>query len=280
MEEMKVQHSATSSEDTQSLPDKRDVPLDLVGITGFQCPATIAGWEKDLNRAQSVVATISLGVDLDAERKGVHLSRLMEVLLASRSEIRLEGLMGLLEETRARQGAGVAEIELEFTYFLERRSPVTQKKAMQGYRSWYRGRLTGSGKSTLNQVVEVPVMTLCPCSKAISDYGAHNQRAYVTVTLNHEGMTSEKELEVHLEEVVEMVEESASSPLYPLLKRADERYVTMSAYDHPVFTEDVARNVVTRLRGDQRFDSFKVSVVNEESIHNHSVQAVVQHRNT
>jgi GTP cyclohydrolase I len=186
-------------------------------------------------------------------------------------------LPAILRDLKKRLAAEAARLEVEFTYFLQRTAPVSGLSAPMDYRCTFIGESDAQGVDFVMRV-EVPVSTLCPCSKVISDYGAHNQRGYVTTSIRPERDVSGQGWElVWIEELIEVAEQSASAPIYPLLKRADERHVTMQAYDNPVFVEDVVRNVASRLREDPRIAWFEVKAVNLESIHNHSAFAIVTH---
>lgn len=270
--------------DIDSSPIERDVQLDLdtrevsiqeVGISDVKFPVQVSGLELDDAASQQVSATGSLAVSLASELKGIHMSRLMEDLLTQEEHLTLNSISTLLHLLKKNQGADEASFSMSFDYFLSRQAPVSGRTAKQAYACRYRGRLQGS-RITLSQKVEIPVTTLCPCSKEISEYGAHNQRGYVEIELHH-FLTVEQvpDISICLEELIEGVEAKASSPLYPVLKRVDERYVTMQAYEQPRFVEDMVREVAVMLREDVRIDRWKVRVTNHESIHQHNAYAVV-----
>ena len=264
-------------EDVQALEDKRNIPLDEVGVSQVQHPLLVTGVEMNPDATQTVHAVLKLAVNLNAKVKGIHMSRLMESIGEAAEPFSLHALGHLLEDLRDQQGSTRARADIHFTYFLNRQAPVSGKSAPQGYRCRYRGSLSKKGIK-LRQRVSVPVSTLCPCSKAISDYGAHNQRGYIDIDLFHRGHGSAPEVKVCLEELIELAESSASAPLYPLLKRTDERHVTMQAFDNPTFVEDVARNTAEKLQKDARFDRFTLKVENHESIHQHNAYAVIRKR--
>jgi GTP cyclohydrolase I len=227
------------------------------------------------NRQQSTTARLSLSVNLPREFKGTHMSRFIEVLNSHRGEITMRTLPTILRELKERLDAESAHIEVHFPYFLERSAPVSGARALMDYECAFTGEMNG-GTSDFVLGVRVPVTSLCPCSKAISEYGAHNQRGYVTVEVrSRPGAGTTPEL-VWIEELVEYAEASASAPLYPLLKREDERHVTMQAYDKPAFVEDVVRDVAIRLQSDERIVWFKVHALNLESIHNHNAFAQIE----
>lgn len=270
--------------DLESTPIERDVQLDEdtrsvsiqeVGISDVKFPVQVTGVELDEEAQQQVSATGSLAVSLNKTLKGIHMSRLMEDLLAQEERISLPSITGLLNTLKEHQGTEDAAFEMAFDYFLDRQAPVSGRTAKQAYRCRYRGRLQGS-RVILSQYVEVPITTLCPCSKEISEYGAHNQRGYVEIELHHHfTVEQDPEVKICLEELIEGVEAKASSPLYPVLKRTDERYVTMLAYEQPRFVEDMVREVAVMLRDDTRIDRWTVRVTNHESIHQHNAYAVV-----
>ena len=181
----------------------------------------------------------------------------------------------ILRELRNRLDAESAHMEVSFPYFLERSAPVTKAKALMDYECTFAGKANG-GKDDFVLGVRVPVSSLCPCSKSISDYGAHNQRGYVTIEVRSVCDRDGRPELIWIEELIDIAEASASAPVYPLLKRDDERHVTMQSYDNPVFVEDIVRNVAIKLQSDHRVAWFKVHVVNQESIHNHSAFAKIE----
>jgi GTP cyclohydrolase I len=261
--------------DVQMDRDDREVTIQEVGICDLKQSLVWTGLEIDETVGQRVSATLSLAVSLNKELKGIHMSRLVEDLLETNEQLGVQELYCLLMRLKDHQEARDARLSLSFDYYLDRQAPVSGRIAKQPYACRYEGRLEGS-RITIVQNVEVPVPTLCPCSKEISSYGAHNQRGYVEVELEHH-FTVEQELDIRipLEEVIEAVESLASAPLYPVLKRVDERFVTMQAYDAPRFVEDMVRDVAVFLRKDKRSDRWRVRVTNHESIHQHNAYAVV-----
>lgn len=259
-------------QDVQNHRDHREIPIDRVGVCNLQYPIMVLDRS---NKTQQTVATMSLSVNLPQEFKGTHMSRFLEILNGHRGEMTLRTMPAILDELRTRLNAESSHIEVKFLYFVERAAPVTESKALMDYQCQFAAEMNG-GKSNFTLQVKIPVTSLCPCSKAISDYGAHNQRGYVTIEvrtrLNSTGLP---EL-IWIEELVEIAERSASAPVYPLLKREDERHVTMQAYDNPVFVEDIVRNAALRLRQDDRIASFRVHALNQESIHNHDAFAEIE----
>ena len=184
----------------------------------------------------------------------------------------MQTLPKFLREMRHRLEAESARVEVRFPYFLEKAAPVSGARGLMDYDCWFRGDLHGEKEDFL-LCVSVPVTSLCPCSKKISDYGAHNKRGYITIEVRSAHGPDDRPELIWIEELVELAERSASAPVYPLLKRPDERHVTMLAYDNPVFVEDMVRNVAVRLRDDPRVAWFDVVAQNHESIHNHSAYA-------
>ncbi|MDP2311141.1 MAG: GTP cyclohydrolase FolE2 [Pseudomonadota bacterium] len=256
--------SRESLPDHASHADERGVDIDRVGIRGLSWPITV--WDRS-NKMQPTVATFDATVALPASQKGTHMSRFVEVLNGVRGELSLKNLPGVLAEIQRRLGAEKAQLDVRFPYFMSRKAPVSGAESLMEYRAAFHACRDGDRFDFVLEV-RVPVTTLCPCSKAVSERGAHNQRGIVTVELRSDEF-------VWIEDVVEAVEACASSPLYALLKREDEKYVTERAYDNPVFVEDLLREVTVALR--PRATWLRVSVENVESIHNHSAWAVVEH---
>ena len=261
-------------EDVQNRPDERNVPINEVGICDLKIPLVLKGSEKDPNATQHVQAVFSLSVDLGGTKKGIHMSRLLETVLDHNKELSLNDLKSFLEDLSKRQLAKNAYAKIEFDYFFMKVAPVSGIQSPQAYSCSFEC-IHDSEGFKLKQSVEVPVKTLCPCSKEISDYGAHSQRSKVWISTLHRE-NDNNQVEISLEEIVDIAENGASSPLYPILKREDERHVTMSAYDKPCFVEDVVRNIAVVLDDDNRFSSYEIRVVNFESIHSHNAFAVIQ----
>jgi GTP cyclohydrolase I len=256
-------------EDVQGRPDDRDVAIDEVGVTGIRYPITV--WDRGVAK-QDTIAQIDMAVALPAHLKGTHLSRFIELLGDDVGEVTQRTLPCLLETLRQRLSAPRARMSVAFPYFLPRSAPVTGATALMDYACRFEA-ASDSERTSFQLSVRVPVTSVCPCSKAISDYGAHNQRGFVTISVNPvRDSLGEFEL-VWFEELIELAESSASSPVYPLLKRPDERYVTMAAYDRPMFVEDMVREVAGVLKNDARMERFSVEAVNDESIHNHGAYA-------
>ena len=212
-----------------------------------------------------------MSVSLPREQKGTHMSRFVEVLNDHHGEVTMRTLPTILADLRARLDAASARLEVEFPYFLERAAPVSGATALMDYCCAFIGELREERDDFVLRVT-VPVTSLCPCSKAISERGAHNQRGYIEMSVRSEVGA---EL-VWIEELVAIAEASASAPVYPLLKRPDEAHVTVQAYDNPVFVEDMVRNVARRLQDDPRVRWFEVRAENHESIHNHAAFAQLE----
>jgi GTP cyclohydrolase I len=246
--------------DHASHTDDRGIPIDRVGIRGLRWPISV--WDR-ANRAQSVVAEIDATVSLPADVKGTHMSRFVEVLGGVRGELSLHTLPALCEQLQGRLGADAVQLDVRFSYFMERFAPVSGVPSLMEYGAGFHATRTGDQFDFL-LAVRVPVTTLCPCSKAVSERGAHNQRSWVDVEVRGVDF-------LWIEDVVEAVEACASAPLFALLKREDEKWVTERAYDHPRFVEDLIREVTAALR--PRARTLRVTVENLESIHNHSAWA-------
>ncbi len=258
-------------EDVQARRDERGIELDQVGVSGVRFPISVLDRQ---NEVQHTVATISMSVNLPREFKGTHMSRFIEILNDHQGEMTLRTLPAVLEEVQSRLKARNARIEVEFPYFVQKRAPVSGSAALIDYHCRFVVTAnSASGESAME--VTVPVTSVCPCSKEISDYGAHNQRGLVTIHVVPRSGDF-----IWIEELVDVAEQAASCPVYPLLKRDDERVVTMAAYDNPVFVEDIVRNVAHSLRGDHRISKCAVRAENEESIHNHAAFAEVSWRQT
>ena len=252
--------------DVQSLGDTRGVALDQVGVKGIKYPIVVLDQNSE---TQQTVADIAMSVGLPHEFKGTHMSRFMEVLNQYRGEFTMHTLPDLLQTLCRRLDSDHARIEVRFPYFLERIAPVSKKAGLMDYECTFVGAVAGND-STFTMGLDVPVTSLCPCSKEISDYGAHNQRGHVNVRVRTADAEDGTPQFIWIEELVEMAEASASAPLYPILKREDERHVTMQAFENPAFVEDIARAMAVRLKQDNRIAWFALQVENFESIHNHN----------
>ena len=248
--------------DIQSSLDKRLVPISKVGVKDIRFPAKVKVEDKLI----SSVINISMYVDLPADQKGTHMSRFLEILEEEGQEIDLNFLGDFLDIITERLGAETSFVEMDFPIFLEKPAPVTGVTGLLDYEITVRGR--GGKNKDIEMGVKVPVTTLCPCSKKISRYGAHNQRSVVGISTRSESAMSPVEL-------IKIAEKHASCDLYPILKRADEKYVTERAYENPRFVEDLVRDIAIDLDKLNGVNWFKVSSENFESIHNHSAYAEI-----
>ena len=251
-------------EDVQARADTRHLPINRVGIKDISHPVRV----KDRSAGeQHTIATFNMYVSLPHNFKGTHMSRFVEILHAER-EISVESFRHMLDNMTERLEADAGHIEMSFPFFIMKRAPVSGVESLMDYRASLIGE-RHDGITDLWVRVVVPVTSLCPCSKRISDYGAHNQRSHVTITA---------QLSEHMwiEELIEIAEQEASCELYGILKRPDEKYVTERAYNNPKFVEDMVRDVATRLNAEKRIVAYVVESENFESIHNHSAYALIE----
>ena len=254
--------------DVQSSPDQRNMPINQVGIKDLHFPLQIQSAEG----VQHTIARIGMTVALPASQKGTHMSRFV-ALMEERQHLVLDftSLHQLTLDMLERLDAQAGRIHISFPFFRKKAAPVSGITSFLDYAVTWQGEVSASGEYSHQIKVLVPVTSLCPCSKEISQYGAHNQRSHVTVTL-----TCHKQ-EVSIEEIIDLVENKASCQLYGLLKRPDEKYVTEHAYENPKFVEDMVRDIAVALKNDPRIDRFSVESENFESIHNHSAYALIEH---
>ena len=254
--------------DVQSSPDQRSMPINQVGIKDLHFPLQIQSAEG----VQHTIARIGMTVALPASQKGTHMSRFV-ALMEERQHLVLDftSLHQLTLDMLERLDTQAGRINISFPFFRKKAAPVSGITSFLDYAVTWQGEVSASGEYSHQIKVLVPVTSLCPCSKEISQYGAHNQRSHVTVTL-----TCHKQ-EVSIEEIIDLVENKASCQLYGLLKRPDEKYVTEHAYENPKFVEDMVRDIAVALKNDPRIDRFSVESENFESIHNHSAYALIEH---
>jgi GTP cyclohydrolase IB len=255
-------------EDTQGRADFRCIAIDKVGIKDILHPVRVK--DKSCGE-QHTVARFDMYVNLPHDFKGTHMSRFVEILNSHDREISIASFPAMLQEMLSRLEAESGYIEMRFPYFIDKAAPVSGVRSLLDYQVSFIGEIDSAGCRVKIKVV-VPVTSLCPCSKEISERGAHNQRSHVTVTV----LASEF---IWVEELIALIEAEASSPIYGLLKRPDEKYVTEYAYDHPKFVEDLVRDVAARLNGDPRIQAYTVESENFESIHNHSAYALIERVN-
>jgi GTP cyclohydrolase IB len=267
MKSTKKAHSTGDAiADVQSHIDTRQLPIDKVGIKDIRHPVRVS---DRTGREQHTIATFNMYVNLPHNFKGTHMSRFVEILNLHEYEITVDSFRQMLQEMTERLEAEAGHIEMKFTYFINKDAPVSGVQSLLDYEVSLIGEII-DGKPKMNVKVVVPVTSLCPCSKKISEYGAHNQRSHVTISARTNGF-------VWIEDLIDLVEREASCELYGLLKRPDEKYVTEKAYDNPKFVEDMVRDVATRLNEDDRIEAYTVESENFESIHNHSAYAMIEH---
>ena len=251
--------------DVQSDKDHRHIGINKVGVKNLQYPIVVLDRK---NRTQHTVATINMYADLAHNLKGTHMSRFLEVINRFYVDIGMHNFLGLLDEIRRSLDAHEAYSEVKFPYFIEKTAPVSGEKSIMNYTCEYVGEVIDDQRHFFVGV-DVPVMTVCPCSRDISERGAHNQRGIVSVKLLYRKF-------FWIEDIISLVEQSASSELFTLMKREDEKYITERAYDNPRFVEDLVREVTGRIEDLGIFPWFSVEAENFESIHNHSAYAYVQ----
>jgi len=262
---LKSRPALSKLDDKQSERDTRELRIDKVGVRGLRFPIQVRDKARSV---QNTVATIGMFVDLPKEFKGTHMSRFVEVLNAHGNVIHVENINEILHELQKKLNSATSHLEIEFPYFMTKKSPVSRLDSVMDYTARFDAAACGD-ETDFVLTVKVNVTTLCPCSKAIAKYGAHNQRGEVTVAVRSRKV-------IWIEDVIEAVEASASSELYALLKRQDEKAVTERAYENPVFVEDLVRNVALRLNADARVSWYKVEAENFESIHNHNAYACIE----
>ena len=252
--------------DVQNSADTRRLAINKVGIKDIRHPIRVrdrSGGE------QHTIATFNMYVNLPHNFKGTHMSRFVEILNVPGREISVDSFKDMLMEMTDRLEAEAGHIEMTFTYFVTKAAPVSGVQSLMDYEVTFVGEIR-DGQPAMNLKVVVPVTSLCPCSKKISKYGAHNQRSHVTVNVRARGF-------IWIEDVIDLVEKEASCELYGLLKRPDEKYVTERAYENPKFVEDMVRDIAAKLNQDDRVAAYSVESENFESIHNHSAYAMIEH---
>jgi GTP cyclohydrolase I len=252
-----------SMRDVQNERDFRNIPINQVGVKNLRYPIAVRDRRDGY---QHTVATISMYVDLPHEYKGTHMSRFVEMLHVLKPEVSLKKFAVILENMKKYLNAASAHLEMTFPYFIEKKAPISMATGLMDYACRIAGSSDASGKVDLQSEVVVPITSVCPCSKEISDFGAHNQRGEVRLCLRFKKF-------IWLEDMIELVESTASSDVYSVLKRVDEKCVTEKAYQNPKFVEDIVRDIAQRLISDPNITWFSVSAENFESIHNHSAYA-------
>lgn len=252
--------------DVQSSEDVRQLAINKVGIKSIRHPVKVRDRSGGV---QHTVAMFNMYVGLPHNFKGTHMSRFVQILNSQEHEISVESFEPMLREMVQKLEAETGHVEMTFPYFIDKAAPISGVQSLMDYEVTFTGEIREGGDYEFNMKVVVPVTSLCPCSKKIADYGAHNQRSHVTVAAtlkNH----------VWIEELIQLVEAQASCELYGLLKRPDEKYVTERAYDNPKFVEDMVRDVAGTLNAEERICAFAVESENFESIHNHSAYAIIE----
>jgi len=252
--------------DTQNEPDHRQIPIDRVGVKNLRFPMRIL---DKANTEQHTIASVALTVDLPEHFKGTHMSRFVEALNECGTELHIDRVHELLGMLASRLQAECAHVDFEFPFFIEKAAPVSGKKGLIDYNIRFNATLQKCVFDFVATVI-VPVATLCPCSKSISERGAHNQRGEVTFAVR-------SSTPIWIEDLIQLVEQSASCELYSVLKRPDEKAVTERAYDNPVFVEDLVRNIAQRANREESILWYKVEAENFESIHNHNAYALIEH---
>jgi GTP cyclohydrolase IB len=260
-----VPPDTNSIEDVQARADSRRLPINKVGIKDVYHPVRV----KDRSSGeQHTIANFNMYVALPHNFKGTHMSRFVEVLHRNEREISVESFRDILVEMTEKLDAESGHIEMDFPYFVMKKAPASGVESLMDYKASLIGELH-DGKPELWLKVVVAATSLCPCSKSISNYGAHNQRSHITIKARVEG-------HMWLEELIDIAESEASCEVYGILKRADEKYVTERAYDNPKFVEDIVRDVAVRLNKEERVRAYVVEAENFESIHNHSAYALIE----
>jgi GTP cyclohydrolase I len=254
--------------DVQSQPDFRNIPIDKVGIKNLRYPITVRDRRDGF---QHTIAAINMFVDLPHDNKGTHMSRFVELLHLLRPEVSLKKFAVILENMKQHLNAASAHLEMTFPYFIEKKAPVSTSPGLMDYTCSITGTSDPSGKIDLVSEVVVPISSVCPCSMEISDIGAHNQRGEVRLSTRFNKF-------IWMEDMIELVETSASCDVFSVLKRVDEKRVTEKAFGNPKFVEDIVRDVAKKLNEDDNITWFSVSAENFESIHNHSAYASITSR--
>ena len=251
--------------DIQNQRDDRRVEINKVGVKNIEYPITVLDKK---NRVQHTVGKVNMYVNLPQHFKGTHMSRFIEILNEYRGTINIKAISTILNKMKEKLNAESAYLEVEFPYFIEKRAPVSGAKSLMGYTCRFLASLT-EGRHNLVVGITVPVTTVCPCSREISEQGAHNQRSLVSVMVTFRKF-------FWIEDLIRIVENSASAAVFSLLKRADEKLLTEKAYENPMFVEDVVRNIALKLNTHPNITWFSVESENLESIHNHNAYACVE----
>jgi GTP cyclohydrolase I len=260
----KVSPKASPMPDVQSAADRRNVAIDKVGVKEVRYPITL---QQCGGGEQHTVAKINLYVSLPKHKKGTHMSRFLEILNAHHKAITPTQIIPILHEMKTKLHADDAHIEISFPYFIEKTAPVSGATGLMDYNCTFEG--VSNGKDDFILGVKAPATSLCPCSKEISLYGAHNQRCEISARVRFKGM-------LWIEDLVKIMEAAASAPVYAVLKRPDEKFVTEQAFDNPKFVEDIIRDLAVALDADDRITWYSIESENFESIHNHNAYAKIE----
>ncbi|RPJ00485.1 MAG: GTP cyclohydrolase I FolE2 [Deltaproteobacteria bacterium] len=250
--------------DVQQLRDTRRIPINKVGVKDISYPIIVMDKSRSV---QHTIARVNMYVDLPHHFKGTHMSRFIEILNIYREKIALDKMEIILQKMKDKLGASSAHLEIQFPYFIEKKAPVSGAASLMEYTCEFNASLADEFDFVLG--VKVPVTSLCPCSKELSRYGAHNQRSIMTVQVRYREF-------LWIEDLIETIESCGSSPVYSLLKREDEKFVTEAAYENPRFVEDMVREATMRLAAMDSITWFSVEAENYESIHKHSAYAAVE----
>ena len=250
--------------DVQSSHDTRRLAIDKVGIKDIRHPVTIQSRD---DHAQHTVGKFSLYVDLPHDRRGTHMSRFVEILNSHEEALSLTTLTSLLTTISTTLDSDNAYFEVQFPYFVTKEAPISKVSSLLDYDVTLLGEKRGDSVAITVRIM-VPITSLCPCSKQISDYGAHNQRSHITLSASIDG-------DIWIEDLIKIVENEASCQIYGLIKRPDEKFITERAYDNPKFVEDLVRDIAARLNDDERIRTYSIESENFESIHNHSAYALI-----
>ncbi|MBN2279706.1 MAG: GTP cyclohydrolase I FolE2 [Candidatus Marinimicrobia bacterium] len=253
--------------DIQNQTDNRKVSINKVGVKDVKYPIIVLDKK---NKAQHTIGTINMYVNLPHNFRGTHMSRFIEILNKYHNRLHIDTMSDILREMETRLTAEEAHMEMTFPYFIEKEAPVSHIKSLMEYECTYTGILKGAAEEYIIKV-KVPVTSVCPCSKEISEYGAHNQRSHVTIEVKMKNF-------IWFEDLIEIAENAASSPVYAILKRVDEKFVTEKGYDNPMFVEDIVRNIAVEMNKLESIEWYHIESENFESIHNHSAYACIDSR--
>jgi len=253
--------------DIQNETDTRQLPINKVGVKDVKYPITVLDKQ---NQSQNTIGNINMYVNLPHNFRGTHMSRFIEILNKYHNRLHIDTMSDILRDMENRLEAKEAHMEMTFPYFIEKTAPVSKIKSLMEYECTYTGILKGDVEEFIIKV-RVPITSVCPCSKEISDYGAHNQRSHVTIEVKMKDF-------IWFEDLIEIAENAASSPVYAILKRVDEKFVTEKGFDNPMFVEDIVRNIAVALNKLPAIDWYHIDSENFESIHNHSAYACIDSR--